>query len=335
VATATSTKPPLKAIAHPANPLALWHLLSLDAPTVAVLWTWFIASANHVRLPLASALAMAITVWMLYAADRLMDTRLMNTRLMDARLMDTRLMDAHLLDANPTHHEDLEARHYFHHHHRTAFLTGILLASIALAILLPSLDAEAIHLYLILGGLVAGYFILIHATSSAAGQQKVAHRPPAHRLPAHRLPAHRLPKEIAVGLCFAAAIFIPTVARRPDLRLPLLPSALLFATLCSLNCLFIYAWEHDNPRTHRPAHAITRIALRNLSILTILLTLSSLALALIDHQAPWPIPCATAISAALLLLLHNQRHVISRTNLRAAADLALITPLLFLPFLHH
>jgi hypothetical protein len=314
VATAISTKPPLKAITHPANPLALWHLLSLDAPTVAVLWTWFIASANHVRLPLASALAMAITVWMLYAADRLMDARLMDDR---------------LLDANPAHHEDLEARHYFHHRHRTAFLTGILLASIALAILLPRLDAEAIHLYLILGGLVAGYFILIHATSSAAAQQKVA-----HRLPAHRLPAHRLPKEIAVGLCFAAATFIPTVARRPDLRLPLLPSALLFAALCSLNCLFIYAWEHDNSRTHRPAHAITRIALHNLPLLTILVALTCTSLTVFNHQAPWPIPCATAISAALLLLLHHQRHVMSRTNLRAAADLALTTPLLLLLFLH-
>jgi hypothetical protein len=309
VATATSTKPPLKAIAHPANPLALWHLLSLDAPTVAVLWTWFIASANHVRLPLASALAMAITVWMLYAADRLMD----------ARLMDARLMDPPLLDANPTRHEDLEARHYFHHRHRTAFLTGILLASIVLALLLPRLDSEAIHLYLILGGLVAGYFILIHATSSAAVQQKIA---------------HRLPKEIAVGLCFAAATFIPTVARRPDLRLPLLPFALLFATLCSLNCLFIYAWEHDNSRTHRPTHAITRIALLNLPLLTILVALTSTAFTLIDHQAPWPIPCATAISAALLLLLHNQRHSIERTSLRAAADLALTTPLLLVFFLH-
>jgi len=292
VATATSTKPPLKAISHHTNPLALWHLLSLDAPTVAVLWTWFIASANHVHLPIASALAMAITVWMLYAADRLMDAR--------------------LLDVNPTHHEDLEARHYFHHRHRTAFLAGILLASITLAILLPHLEAQAVHLYLILGGLVCGYFILIHATNSA----------------------HRLPKEIAVGLCFAAATFIPTVARRPDLRAPLLPSALLFATLCSLNCLFIYAWEHEDHSSYRPTHAITHLALRNLTTLTILLTLTSTILTTLNHHAPRTIPCASAISAALLLLLHNRRHAIARTTLRAAADLALTTPLCFLLFLH-
>jgi len=306
VATATPTKPPAKAISHTPNPLALWHLLSLDAPTVAALWTWFIASANHIRLPLSSTLSMALAVWMLYAADRLMDARLM-----DARLMDARLMDGRLLDANPSHHEPLEARHYFHHSHRSAFLTGILFASIALALLLPHLDAEAIHLYLVLGGLVSGYFILIHASQSA----------------------HRLPKEIAVGLFFAAATFIPTVARRPDLRLTLLPSALLFATLCSLNCLFIYAWEHQRPDTDHRTHIITRLALRNLPSMTIVLTLSSVSLTLLDHHAPWPIPSAIALSAILLLVLHNHRDSIARITLRAAADLALTTPILLLLFI--
>jgi hypothetical protein len=298
VATATPTRLPRERVAAATNPLALWHLLSLDAPTVAALWTWFIASVNHIHLPFSSILAMALAVWILYAADRLMDAR---------------------LDAGPTRHEDLEARHYFHYRHRNAFLAGILLAAIALALLLPHLDPTAIHLYLILGGFVSGYFILIHATRSATAQQKVA---------------HRLPKEIAVGLCFAAATFIPTVARNPGLRSPLLPSALLFATLCSLNCLFIYAWEHDNRPTKQSIHAITRHALKNLPSLTILLILASLALILFDHRTPQTIPGAIAIAAALLLLLKTQRHSIARTTLRACADLALATPLLLLPLLY-
>jgi hypothetical protein len=240
---------------------------------------------------------MALAVWTLYAGDR--------------------LMDAHLLDIDPARHKGLEARHYFHHRHRCAFLAGILLCSIVLAALLPHLDAAAIRLYLILGGLVAGYFILIHATSSAEAQQKVA---------------HRMPKEIAVGLCFAAATFIPTVARRPDLRLPLLPVALLFAALCSLNCLFIYAWEHEDHRTNRPTHAITRVALDNLPALTAALIFCDVALVLLDHRVLWPVPCASALSAAILLFLHNRRYAIARTTLRAAADLALTTPLLFFPF---
>jgi hypothetical protein len=282
----------------PHSILCLWHLLSLDAPTVAVLWTWFIASAAHIRLPIASTLSMAIAVWMLYAADRLMDTR--------------------QVDALSPEPNDLEARHYFHHRHRTFFLTGILFASVALAILLPRLESRAIHLYLILGGLLCGYFILIHAIPSVEASRKVA---------------HRLPKEIAVGIFFAAATFIPTVARRPDLRLTLLPAALLFASLCSLNCLFIYAWEHATPHPGRPIHATTRFALCHLQGISIGLSVAAIAFALFDHESPWPIFAATAAAATALLILHRCRHSLAATTLRAAADLALLTPLLLLPFL--
>ena len=279
----------------------------MDAPTIASLWTWFIARANHIHLPASSILAMAVAVWMLYAADRLMDVR----------PMDTRLMSTHLLKPVPA--EDLEARHYFHHRHRTAFLTGILLASIALAALLPQLELAALHLYLILGVLLAGYFILIHAAPSTASRKI----------------AHRLPKETAVGIFFASAIFIPTVARRSDLRFPLLPAALLFAALCSLNCLFIYAWEHPHPNHGRPPHATTRLALRHLSFLAILIPVIVATLICLTNifHIPWPIPVACAVSATLLLLLHHRRHSIAPITLRAAADLTLITPILFLPFL--
>lgn len=269
------------------NPLVLWHLLSLDAPTVAALWTWFLASANHVRLPLTSILAMATAVWLLYAADRLLDSRVVHSR-------------------------GLEARHRFHHRHRRAFLAGITAASVALAALLPSLSPESIRLYLIEGSVLVGYFVLIHATSSA----------------------HRLPKELAVGLFFAAATFIPTISRQPALRLPLIAPAILFAALCSLNCLFIYAWEHSAPApghlTEPATHPATRIALHHLRILALVLLLAAFTLALFYRRAPWPIPFAIALSTGTLLLLHHYRRAMPATALRAAADVALLTPLLFL-----
>ncbi len=271
------------------SPLALWHLLSLDAPTVAALWTWFIASANHVHLPKTSILAMFLAVWVLYAADRLLDAR---------------RLSEHPLDAGV-----LEARHHFHHRYRNSFLTGLLFASIALAILLPHLSTKAIRLYLILGGLVFAYFILIHATDSA----------------------HRLPKEIAVGICFAAATFIPTVALHPNLRLPLLPSALLLASLCSLNCLFIFAWEHDSK--HTIAHPITRVALHYLPQLAITMAAAALILSYLDRNTSWPITAACTLSLLPLQLLHRYRRHVHSITLRAAADLALTTPLLLLPFL--
>jgi hypothetical protein len=272
----------------------MWHLLSLDAPTVAVLWMWFLAQACHLRLPLASPVAMALAVWILYAADRLLDAR---------------VLDAPQAGAV----DQLEARHYFHHRHRPAFLTGIAVAGIVLAMLLPGLNAGAVRLYLIEGALLCTWFLVLHATSSA----------------------HRLPKEIAVGVFFSAAIFIPTVAREPGLDLGMLPAALLFAALCGLNCLYIYAWEHEGvTKTRmRPPHTSTRLALTHLPRLTYGVAVASAALALLDSHEPKLVPMACSLAAVVLLLLNQHRRRLSDTHLRAAADIALLTPLLLLPFL--
>jgi hypothetical protein len=340
-----------------AQPLVLWHLLSLDAPTVAALWTWFLARANHIRLPLASPAAMAFAVWMLYASDRLLDARLLDA--VQSPSAPSTAVPSPWVGGNPlapqsptpaghgaphsTH--ELEARHLFHHRHRPAFLLGIALAAVALAALLPSLDPAAVRLYLSEGALLFAWFLILHATRSA----------------------HRLPKEIAVGLFFAAASFIPTVAREPALRLSLLPDALLFAALCSLNCLFIYAWEHQDlaptaalrtlaavpaklaavPATladvpaigqsSQTAHPTTRLALGHLTSLAVSIALAAAALALLGRVAPTaapsPIAAACALSAALLLVLDRNRRRLSPVALRAAADLALLTPLTLLPFL--
>jgi hypothetical protein len=280
--------------------LHLWHLLSLDAPTVATLWTWFIAASIHLRLGWIPLLSMASAVWLLYVADRLLDVR--------------------QLANDPLQRTGLEPRHLFHHRHRTPFLIGVALVSISLATILPRIPAEAMRLYLILGALVLGYFILIHASGSAAATQGLA---------------HRLPKEIAVGLFFSAATFIPTVARRPDLRLNLLPPAILLAALCSLNCLFIYSWEHPSPSHHSESeseapHPITRVTLTWLPHLTAALAITAIAIAEFDHHTPAALATACTLSALCLLILHNYRNTISRTTLRAAADLALLTPLLLL-----
>lgn len=311
MATTTQTTQ-LAAPARAAGPLALWHLLSLDAPTVAALWTWFVARASHVKLPVASPLAMALAVWILYAADRLLDARLLDTRQSNASSRGTYLRD------------QLEARHLFHHRHRRAFLLGIAFAGMGVAALLPRLDPAAILLYLFEGALLAAWFLILHATRGA----------------------HRLPKEIAVGLFFSAAIFIPTVARAPGLRMTLLPCAFLFAVLCSLNCLFIHAWEHAHSRPAqrrdwradaKPAHATTRLALAHLNALAVGVPAAGIALAIVEttaaHRNVHLLPVACSLTAGLLLVLDRNRNQLSRVNLRAAADLALLTPLLLLPFL--
>ncbi len=273
--------------------LHLWHLLSLDAPTVATLWTWFVARSSGVRLPYTALVAMFLAVWMLYAADRLLDAR--------------------QLFADPLHTDDLEARHIFHHRHATAFLTAIAIAAVLLASLLHDLLPKALELYALLGSLLFAWFLLIHARATPSA---------AHR---------RLPKELAVGLFFPAAVFIPTVARRPDLRLGLLPQAVLFAAVCSLNCLAIYAWEHSDTTT---AHWTTRYAVQHLKLIALGSAMAGIILAAVTRQTTlWPLAVAASLSALALLTLDRNHQRVSPLTLRAAADLALLTPVLLLWFL--
>ena len=283
------------------SPLALWHLLSLDAPSVATVWTIAVASAVGLRLPWTSPAAMFVAVWMLYAADRLLDAR----PLPGGR--------------SPP---ELEERHRFHHRHRRAFLIGIAIAAFALIALLRSLDPQAVRLYTLLATLLGAWFLIIHA------------RP----LPGDG--AHRLPKELAVGIFFPAAVFIPTVARLPQLRLDLLPIALLLAATCSLNCLFLYAWEHPRHRAH--AHWSTRWATHHLVALTwtvaalsllLILTAPLLAFLVIApsaqlHRGATMLTSCILASSLLLLLLHRLRSRLNPLHLRALADLVLLTPLL-------
>jgi hypothetical protein len=74
-----------------------WHLLSLDAPTVAVLWAWSFARAAHLRIPFVSIAVLGIGTWLIYVADRLLDVR------------------------SPAH-PALRERHFFHARHSRVLL---------------------------------------------------------------------------------------------------------------------------------------------------------------------------------------------------------------------
>ena len=77
-----------------------WHLLSLDAPTVAALWSWFFVRAMHLHLSLPQALLLPLGTWLLYVADRILDG---------------------LRQSQPAL---LRERHHFHARHRDRFSLG-------------------------------------------------------------------------------------------------------------------------------------------------------------------------------------------------------------------
>jgi hypothetical protein len=272
------------------SPLTLWHLLSLDAPTVATVWTAFIAHCIRLALPWTELAAMFVAVWMIYAADRLLDAR---------------DLDAH------ERRSDLEERHRFHHRHRKRFFAVMVAAAGALVLLLAHLHPAALLLYAMLASLLSVWLLAIHLWPATDSR--------------------RLPKELAVGIFFPAAVFIPTVARVPSLQPKLLPCALLFALVCTLNCLYLYAWEHSSGRSRARAHWTTLLCLRHLAPLTATTILASLALAIVSlWQLRFALApaLACAASAALLLWLNHTRSRLPKLRLRALADLVLLTPLL-------
>ncbi len=268
-----------------ASPLALWHVLSLDAPTVAVVWTWFATHGSRVRLPPEVFAAMFLAVWMLYAVDRLLD--------------------------GSTGSEGLELRHYFHRRHRASFAKGIAIAAGLLAVLLPRIPEVLFLAYCAVGALLLVWFGVIHGL--ARGRTE------------------RLPKELAVGVFFSAAVFLPAWLGAPGDRLWLLLAAFCFGMLCCLNCLSIYAWEHACEELEL-AHATTRLGVRALQPFGMVTVAAALGAATLAPAEVARVLVATALAAMLLLALDRLSGQLERTDLRAAADLVLLTPLLLVLF---
>lgn len=276
VATTTQVAAPVRTT----SPLALWHLLSLDAPSVAALWTWFVARCCGIRLSKSSVLAMALAVWIVYVADRLLDTRHLSSNEL----------------CTSTH--ELEARHLFHFRYRGAFLFGAVAMGFVLALLLPGLLQTTLQFYASEGALLMGWFLVVHGTSVC------------------------LPKEVVVGTYFAVATFTPTFVRHPPHLRSLVIAAGLFAALCTLNCLLIHAWER--------AHIQRETAKLTTAILS--MVLASLVVVCIADQPGQYLALACGLAAILLVVLNGVRSRLSRIHMRAAADLALLTPLLVAPF---
>ena len=55
------------------TPLLWLTVLSLDAPAVAVLWQLLFARSFHARLGASVTILLALVVWLIYVADRVLD----------------------------------------------------------------------------------------------------------------------------------------------------------------------------------------------------------------------------------------------------------------------
>jgi len=193
-------------------PLRLWHLASLDAPTVAVVWSLAFAWAVHISLPAWVPLLLALGTWAVYVGDRLLDA---------------------LAGLRSGNFSRLRERHYFHWRHRGVLLTLAACASCAaVAIIFEAMPLAARNRDTILAAAALAYFSGVHAGHGLPGWLR-----------------RSFSKELMVGVLFTAGCAMPAFSRmgmspnETASRWPLIVVAIFFGLIAWLNCQAIECWE--------------------------------------------------------------------------------------------
>lgn len=136
-------------------------------------------------------------------------------------------------------------------------------------------------------------------------------------------------KEVVIGFLFALGTLLVLAPEFFSATSTSIIAAILFATLCSLNCMSIAAWERDLDRSQEKHSIATRFPSLDVWVRRscLLLAAVSLMVVAIDH-ALLALGVCLATSAALLALLHWMS--IQRDARAALADLVLLTPAVLL-----
>ncbi len=283
------------------SPLEAWHLLSLDAPTVAALWSWFFARAMRIDLPWYAPLLLALGTWLVYVADRVLDG----------------------LRAAPL--TPLRKRHLFHARHRRAFIgaaiaVGAGLVWLIVARMTPAARREDTVLFFI--ALV--YLALVHKP----GAKRSAWLPKelavglvfaaATAVPAwSRLQSGRVVLLPAIAI-FAALCWLNCVAIERWENL---------APNGKLNSPDAHSTTRWTAEHFRP------VACSLAAVSAFLCAVEFLRSPGLNSPSTAAIYLAAILAALCFAAIDRQRANFSAIGLRIAADAVLLTPLLLLPFL--
>jgi hypothetical protein len=284
-------------------PLHFWHLASLDAPTVALVWASSFAWAAGTQLSPQAAAVIALGVWTVYVGDRLLDAR-----------------------ASLRHHAEyrLRERHYFHWRHRRLFMPLAVVAGAATAILvLGCIPVVARERDSALAAASLAYFARVHRSQLSPARRSHPFFPPL------------VTKELLVGVLFAVGCALPALGAewaapattRWVARWILISCVALFAALAWLNCHAIEQWESEAAPAPQPeSHSVHSLAghacgLASFGLGTALLICRA-------HPQAALLLAAAALSGLLIALLDRIRTHLAPVTLRAAADLVLLAPAL-------
>ncbi len=314
----------------PAKPTPWWlwpHVLSLEAPLVAVLWQRALAHAHGIRLTPLLDVGLALACWLIYVIDRTMDT------------------------FGAKNVGELDTRHAFYHRHRRVLMLGVippaltLQAWMAFYVIPEGVLWQAVGLSLLVALYLASWSAqgsrisrdVFIAIAGLGGIMLISHMP----LPAGfrftlsllvlsvmvlsflrqldiRL-GQLLPKEMTAALLFAMGCTTSTrFLSMPETIYEPILEALLLALLFACNLHGISTRERNNTAGHTA-----------LVVGTLLFTLAVLWLiefGVLEHVLRGP---AQAVLGALVLHTLAQRagkHVSVDAH-RVLVDLALILPL--------
>jgi len=301
VATAASTH---ILTASSRSPIEYWHLLSLDAPTVAALWACALCTATHVVIPVPSILLLVLGTWLFYVADRILDS------------------------IRPADQLRLRERHSFHWAHRRLFVLVGLPVLFSLAWLSVSyLPRRSLQDSSQVLAAALAYFVVVHwggavikrwfPKEMAVGVVLAA----AVSVPAgSQLPSGLARSHFLAGVALLSALFwlncfaIESWESGPRKD----PLALRNDAL--------------NGHESRPARAWLAGNVRFVAFAVMATAAGFVAEDLRHHKAftASSIYFSILISAAILFYLDGAQTRLSALRLRIAADAALLTPLLFL-----
>ena len=291
-------------------PWVWWHLLSMDAPTVAVLWCWFFAAAFGITFRWMVLPTLALGTWCVYIGDRLLDG-----------LLSTETMI-------------LRDRHWFYVRHRRFFTGAWLLAAIPLIYLILTRVQRAVRNDDFLLGLIgASYFLVVHGFRRGLGRWFPKELAVgflfaiATAVPAWARTGAGADHELlgAAVLAFGAVCWLNCVCiqvwedaeAEQELAHEILRSR-------------PYGSGFQARRSHASS-GLTPWLGQHLTQFAALLAAASFAVAGLTASTPaWPLFLSVALSSSLFILLIRWRAKFSVLTLRIAADAALLTPVLFL-----
>jgi hypothetical protein len=283
-------------VRSPGNPkFWLWpNLLSLDAPFVALLWQILFIRCFHVAAEPVPAILLVASVWLIYAADRALDA---------------------------WRGECASPRHRFYRAYwRILLPVWMAVLAVSAWLALTRLPMVLLRRGCFLLAAVIVYLVVVHGFKKSFERHAHRRRPPLFT------------KEASVGFLFALGASLvawTNVHTAADAA-----SIGLFFMLCWINCAAIQKWESGSSlgltRLPMPRPAIRSTADNDWPVGWAAMGVAVLAVALLWMHRP-VLGGAEMASAFAFVALDRAGRRFSPDVLRVLADVALLSPMVFLP----